>query len=384
MGLAILEKLSGLSERNLSLIEKAKEEGRKVAGLYCLYSPVELVIAAGAIPVPLCGTRNEPIAAAERVLPRNLCPLIKSSFGYAATDTCPFFHFSDLLIGETTCDGKKKMYELIEQYKPIHLLQLPQNQDEETALPYWYEQIRRLKERLEEEFEVEISDERLSEAIKVMNRERMALKELMDCAKQKPSPVSGMEMLTIKFRLGFFSDKEDGLTLIREATREVKERVVRGESAFTGNTPRILVTGTPVGLGSDKVVRIIEECGANVVCMENCSGYKKLFTISENGNPLWAIAEQYLKVPCSCMSPNAGRMELLDHLIKEFQVDGVVDLTWQACHTYNIESHNIKRFSEEEHGLPFLQIETDYSESDTERLRIRIEAFLEMMGLCNG
>ena len=379
MTLTMLEKLAGLSERNLSLIEKAKEEGKKVAGLYCLYSPVELVLAAGAIPLPLCGTRNEPIADAEKVLPRNLCPLIKSSFGFAATDTCPFFHFSDLLIGETTCDGKKKMYELIKEYKPIHLLQLPQNQDEETALPYWYEQIRKLKERLEEDFKVEITDERLSEAIRVMNRERMALKELMDGAKQKPSPVSGMEMLTIKFRLGFFADKEEGLLLIREATREIQERAMRGESPFTERTPRILLTGTPVGLGSDKVIKIIEECGANVVCMENCSGYKKLFTINENGNPFWAIAEQYLKVPCSCMSPNTGRLELLDHLIKEFQVDGVVDLTWQACHTYNIESYVVKELIEEEHGLPFLQIETDYSESDTERLRIRIEAFLEMM-----
>lgn len=380
MGLAILEKLKELSERNLSLIEKAKDEGRKVAGLYCLYSPTELVVAAGAIPLPLCGTRNEPIAAAEKILPRNLCPLIKSSFGFAATDTCPFFHFSDLLIGETTCDGKKKMYELIKEYRPIHLLQLPQNQDGETALPYWYDQIVKLKERLEAEFNVQITDERLLEAIRVMNRERVALKELMDCAKQKPSPVSGMEMLTIKFRLGFFADKEEGLSVIREATWEIRERADRGESPFTETTPRILVTGTPAGLGSEKVIRLIEECGANVVCMENCSGYKKFFTIRENGDPLRAIAEQYLKVPCSCMSPNEGRIELLDHLIKEFQVDGVVDLTWQACHTYNIESYVIKQFIEEKHALPFLQIETDYSESDTERLRIRIEAFLEMMG----
>ncbi len=112
MSLAIIEKLAALSEQNLAAIEKAKDQGRKVAGLYCLYAPVELVVAAEAIPLPLCGTRNDPIADAEKILPRNLCPLIKSSFGFAVTDTCPFFHFSDLLIAETTCDGKKKMFEL--------------------------------------------------------------------------------------------------------------------------------------------------------------------------------------------------------------------------------------------------------------------------------
>jgi benzoyl-CoA reductase/2-hydroxyglutaryl-CoA dehydratase subunit BcrC/BadD/HgdB len=380
MSLAILENLKTLSELNLSEIEKAKERGTKVAGLYCLYSPHELVLAAGAIPLPLCGTRNEPIAAAEKYLPRNLCPLIKSSFGFAATDTCPFFHFSDLLIADTTCDGKKKMYELLKEYRPVHLLQLPQNQDEETALPYWYDQIKKLKERIEDEFKVEITDERLSAAIKLMNKERMTLKNLMDLAKKKPSPVSGMEMLTLKFRFGFFSDKEEALRLIEEAIDEIRQKALRGESSFTERTSRILVTGTPVGIGSDKVVKLIEECGANVVCLENCSGYKRLFTVDETKDPLRSIAEQYLKIPCSCMSPNPGRYELLERLIDEFHVDGVVDLTWQACHTYNIESYGIRELVEEKHQVPFLQIETDYSESDTERLKIRIEAFLEMMG----
>ncbi len=380
MSLSVLEKLTELSGRNLAEIEKAKEEGRKVAGVYCLYSPVELVVAAGAIPLPLCGTRNEPIADAEKVLPRNLCPLIKSSFGFAITDTCPFFHFSDLIIAETTCDGKKKMYELLERHRPVHLLQLPQNQEPETALPYWTDQVRLLKERIEKEFQVEITDAKLSEAIRVMNRERGALKDLMDLVKTKPSPVTGMEMLELKHRLGFLADKEGGLELIKEAIAEVRGKVERRESPFSAGAPRILVTGTPVGIGSDKVVRLIEECGANMVVMENCSGYKKFFTIRENGDPLRAIAEQYLKVPCSCMSPNPLRFELLDELIREFHVDGVVDVTWQACHTFNIESYKVKEFVEDKHGLPFLQIETDYSESDAERLRIRIEAFLEMMG----
>jgi benzoyl-CoA reductase/2-hydroxyglutaryl-CoA dehydratase subunit BcrC/BadD/HgdB len=380
MSLKILEKLSNLSETNLKDIEKAKEEGRKVVGIYCLYCPYELALAAGAIPVSLCGTRNEPIAAAEKSLPRNLCPLIKSSFGFAATDTCPFFHFSDLIVAETTCDGKKKMFELLKEYRSVHVMQLPQNQDFETALPYWLGQIRGLKARLEAEFNVAITDERLSAAIRLMNRERMALKELMDLAMQKPAPMSGMDMLTLKHRLAFLADKEAGIDLIREATEEVRARATRGESPFTAGTPRILLTGTPVGLGSDKVVKLIEECGASIVCFESCSGYKKFFTVRENGDPLRAIAEQYLKIPCSCMSPNTGRNELLGQLIEQFRVDGVVDLTWQACHTYNVESFSIKRLVEERYHLPFLQIETDYSESDTERLRIRIEAFLEIIG----
>jgi benzoyl-CoA reductase/2-hydroxyglutaryl-CoA dehydratase subunit BcrC/BadD/HgdB len=378
MSLAIIDKLTVLSERNLLDIEKAKEDGVKFAGLFCMYAPVELVLAAGAIPVSLCGTRNEPVAAAEKILPRNLCPLIKSSFGFVVTDSCPFFHASDLVIAETTCDGKKKMFELLQAYRPVHVLQLPQNQDPGTAVAYWRRQIELLKERIEAEFEVTITPERLRAAIRTMNRERMALKDLMDQAKGRPSPVSGMELLTIKHRLSFLMDKEEVWKLLLEAVEEVRQRALRKESPFTARSPRILLTGTPVGLGSEKVLRLIEESGAGVVVMENCSGYKKAFTVKENGDPIGAIAEQYLQIPCSCMSPNPGRYELLGQLIEEFQVDGVVDLGWQACHTYLIESHTVQKFVEEECRLPFLQIETDYSDADSERLRVRIEAFLEM------
>jgi benzoyl-CoA reductase/2-hydroxyglutaryl-CoA dehydratase subunit BcrC/BadD/HgdB len=147
----------------------------------------------------------------------------------------------------------------------------------------------------------------------------------------------------------------------------------------TPSGPRILLTGVPVGLGSEKVVRLIEEANARVVCFETCGGYKRVQPVDEGYDPLTAIAERYLATPCSVMSPNTGRLALLDRLISEFTVDGVVDLTWHACHTYNIEAYTIEKFVTEQRMLPFLHLETDYSASDTEQLRVRIEAFLEMM-----
>ena len=380
MNLATFGKLQQFSEKNLLDIAQAKREGRKVIGFYCLYSPIEIAVAAGAIPVSLCGTRNDPIEAAEKVLPRNLCPLIKSSYGYAATDTCPYFRFSDLVVGETTCDGKKKMFELLAGFRPIHILQLPQTQGSDRALSFWYHEVKKFKERMEKETGVQITDEKLSNAINLTNEERKAKKALMDLAKMKPSPISGIEILTILFKTGFFMDKRKGIGLMYDLIEEVQTRIDQGESPFTPDTPRILLTGVPMGLGSEKVVRLIEKAGANVVCFENCSGYKSVFkTIDEEKEPLQAIAEKYLATPCSVMSPNPGRNELLTELIKGFSVDGVVDLTWQACHTYNVESYSIGKFVTETHGLPFLHLETDYSESDTEQLKVRIEAFLEIV-----
>ncbi len=368
--------LTQYSEQNILDIEAAKKEGRKVVGFYCLYSPTELAVAAGAIPLPLCGTRNDPIEAAEAVLPRNLCPLIKSSFGFAISDTCPFFRFSDLVIADTTCDGKKKMFEILSQYKPLHILQLPQNQDSEKSLPVWYDEIVAYKQALERYLDLTISDESIRKAIVLMNRERMARKALMDLCRFNPTPISGMNLLEMMFRVGFLADKEKGIALMEEVVADIR---LDSAKYAPKRGPRLLLTGVPVGLGSHKVVQIAEEAGANVVAFENCSGYKQAFWVEETGDPLMALARQYLATPCSVMSPNKGRMDLLAEMILGFSVDGVIDLTWQACHTYNIESHFIQKFVQEGFGLPFLHLESDYAEADTEQLRVRIEAFLEML-----
>ncbi|WP_136513493.1 double-cubane-cluster-containing anaerobic reductase [Geomonas edaphica] len=374
-----LLKINALRERNAIALKVAKDHGRKVVGTYCLFSPVELIVAAGAIPVSLCGTSPTPIPAAEKVLPRSLCPLIKSSYGFALTDTCPFFHFSDLLLAETTCDGKKKMYELLGKMKPLHLMQLPQVQDE-AALEYWILELKRLISRLEQEFSVQITPERLASAVMLLNEERRSLKALQDVMKRKPAPITGIDLLTVLHNRGFTVDKREAIELVNRLTAELTELAERGVSPFDNTTPRILLTGVPVGVGSDKVVRLVEELGGSVVCFESCGAYKKVDPVVPGADLLRSIAEKYLRIPCSCMSPNHGRLSLLERLVDEFQVDGVIDLTWQGCHTYNVESLSVKHHLQQGAGTPFLQIETDYSESDTEQLRVRIEAFLEMIG----
>jgi benzoyl-CoA reductase/2-hydroxyglutaryl-CoA dehydratase subunit BcrC/BadD/HgdB len=376
---ALFKKIQQITEQNLMDIEAHKEKGNHVIGFYCLYGPTELAVAADAIPLPLCGTRQDPIDAAEEVLPRNLCPLIKSSYGFAATDTCPFFRFSDMIVADTTCDGKKKMFEIMSDLKPVHVLQLPQNQIPALSLGPWKAEIETLITVLENRTGRQITPEKISAAIRLMNRERQAKKRLMDITRANPSPLTGMELVEILFKTGFFADKEKGIALMDDISDACQTLIEQNQSPYTDTTPRILLTGVPVGLGSDKVVKILEQCGANVVALENCSGYKQAFQVNDTIDPVTALAEQYLAIPCSVMSPNPGRMEMLKEMIPAFSVDGVVDLTWQACHTYNIESVHISRMVQEDFNLPFLHIETDYSESDTEQLRVRIQAFLEMI-----
>lgn len=172
---------------------------------------------------------------------------------------------------------------------------------------------------------------------------------------------------------------EEFRRFVEPALERLEARAVRGIGFGRPGAPRVLVSGCPIGGEAKKVLRLIEEAGGVVVAMEGCSGMKGYsIRIDEGtGDPLGAVAAATLKIPCSCMTPNRGRFDALDEMIARYRPDAVIDVILQACHTYNIESHRIGRHIRDRHGLPFLKVETDYSESDIEPLRTRIEALLE-------
>ncbi len=359
----------------LEFVENEKKKGRKIVGIYCEYTPREIILAAGAVPVCLCGTSNDTVSAAESVLPANLCPLIKSSFGYFITDSCPFITMADMIVAETTCDGKKKMYEIMGLTKRVEVLELTQKSDSETALKHWTDELRKFRRTLEKEFNVEITDRKLRDAIGTMNRERMLLKEAFYLGQANPPIVTGKELASIRFRVAGIAEH---LEMLEEFISQVKKRK---KAKISPKSVRVLLTGCPTGSGSEKVIEIIEECGGVVVCQEACSGIKAVYEMTdENGDPIEAIARRHFNLPCSCMTPNRGRVELIAKLANEFSPDAVVDLVWQACHTYNVESYLIGEFSRKTLGLPFLKIETDYSASDREQLKVRISALMEIAG----
>jgi benzoyl-CoA reductase/2-hydroxyglutaryl-CoA dehydratase subunit BcrC/BadD/HgdB len=377
-----LKTIEGVRDNSLSVLSDTQEDRVKVVGIYCTYCPRELVLAAGAIPIGLCGTRESPITAAERDLPRNLCPLIKASYGFAITDTCPFFHAADMVIGETTCDGKKKMFEILRSkgIKDVYVMNLPQVPGEEDSAALWLNELRKLKSYLEKRYGVELTDARLREAIHIVNEETRAEKELLDLNQALPALISGMDLMNVSWQIGFEIDPRKSTRLIRELSAELRQKAAGGYHVGNSSTKRILLTGTPIGLGSEKVLRIVEESGALVVVQENCGGYKTVdLLVDENdqSDPLELLVQKYLKTPCSVMTPNTARLDLLRRMVRDFRIGGVIDLDWQACLTYNVESFFVAQLVRDELGLPFLQLETDYSQSDLETLRVRIEAFLE-------
>ncbi|MDD4593384.1 MAG: double-cubane-cluster-containing anaerobic reductase [Parabacteroides sp.] len=313
------------------------------------------------------------------MLPINLFPLIKSSYGFALTEKCPYMYFADLVVGETTCDGKKKMYELLSEIKNVHVMQLPQTQNDEVSKELWYKEVLAFKDRIEKDLDVTITDEDIKHAVKLKNEERKLLKEFYELSKSLPPPISGREQLKVLYGSQFKFDIEAKNKELRETIDKVKADYENGVENVPKTAKRILITGCPLAGVTEKIVTAIEESGGVVVAYENCIGVKPANRlVDEDGDPYKALAERYLNIGCSVMTPNNNRMELLTSLVDEFNVDGVVEMTLQACHTYNIET-NIVRNLLQKQDIPFISVETDYSTSDVAQIKTRMAAFIEMI-----
>lgn len=366
------------AKRALGYIKEQQKQGKHVVGLYCGYAPIELITAHDIVPAVLCAFSNETIETAEETLPANLCPLIKSSYGFIEKDTCPFYWAAEAVIAETTCDGKKKMFELISSRKPLHVMDLPQLCDEPQAIDNWTVMIKKLQQFLEKTFNASADNKTLEHAIRENNeKNRIVMKMLNHCALENPV-LGWAEMLDIIF----YATPGRG-TLINETLqkglRVLQSRAENGYFHGRRGAPRVLITGCPTAGDAAKIFKIIEAAGGVIVALDSCTGMKPFYQqVEENtGDPLRAIAERYLKIPCACMSPNTRRLDELDRMIAVYKPQAVVDIVLQACHGYNVESFKVSKHVEEKHGLPFLKIVTDYSQGDIGQLTTRIEGLIE-------
>ena len=374
----VFEEFAEQRKNSFMAVKEAKEKGIPVVGSYCTYFPKELPMAIGAAAVSLCSMSGETIEVAEQDLPKNLCPLIKASYGFAKTDKCPYFYFSDLIVGETTCDGKKKMYELMSQFKDVYVMQLPQSQDE-RGRKFWRESCLELKKKLEEKFGTVITDEAVRQAVHTENGVRRALQRFYGVMKHDPAPITGLELCRVLYGSTFKLDRSSLADELNALTDKIEAEYAAGKRL--DKKPRILITGCPMGGATEKVIEAIENNGGVVVTYENCSGAKAIEReVKEDTDDIYgAIADRYLGIGCSVMTPNNNRFKLLDEMIDEYKVDGVVEMVLQACHTYSVESKSVRRFVTHDKEIPYIYIETDYSKTDVGQLNTRLAAFVEML-----
>jgi len=356
-------------------------DGGKVVATYCVFVPEEIVLAAGAVPVGLCGGAQFSVPLAEEVLPRNTCPLIKSSFGFKLGRICPYVQTSHLIVGETTCDGKKKMFELLGQYHPVYVLEVPHKK---TALSrdLWRGEVRAFAGQMERLTGTSLTPERMARGIALANARRRALQRLHALRRHRPVPISGKDALLVT-QVAFYDDVERCVQQVNALSYELDERVAAGNGVFPAKAPRILVAGSPMAIPNWKLHHVLESAGAAVVCEESCTGTRYFSgLVPEDGATLDAqlnaIADRYLNIHCACFTPNEERIGDIISLAHEYEADGVVHYNLQFCQPYANEAVKVERALSAAR-IPVLRVETDYGGEDSGQLRTRVEAFLEML-----
>jgi benzoyl-CoA reductase/2-hydroxyglutaryl-CoA dehydratase subunit BcrC/BadD/HgdB len=374
----VMSEVHGLRIKEL---DDFRQSGGKVFGTFCLYVPEEIIRAAGGWCVGLCAGAEFAYDEVEQIMPRNTCALIKSFMGFKLGKVCPYIQSADLVIGETTCDGKKKAYELLGEIHNTWVMELPQmKREQDVAL--WKAEVRELLKKAEELTGNTVTMESLRAAIKEVNDKRRALQRIAAACTADPVPISGKDRL-LATQVAFYDDVPRFTQMMNVLADELDHRVAAGEGVAPKGAKRILVTGTPMALPNWKVHDIIEKAGAVVVGEEMCTGsryYQEL--VPEDGTTLGemidAIAEKYLDINCACFTPNKGRIDDVIRMAKDLGADGVIDLSLQFCGLYEMESHGIET-AVREAGLPVLKVTTDYSMEDVGQLSTRVEAFLEML-----
>lgn len=375
----VMSEIHGL--RIKELID-AKAEGRKVIGSFCVFVPEELTLAVDGIQVGLCAGADFATDEAEKYLPRSTCALIKSFFGFKLGKVCPYIESSDMVVGETTCDGKKKAYEIFKELQPnLYVLELPQmkNPQDKELLKTEY---LRFKAELEKVTGTTIDVDRLRKGIEIVNNKRKALHRLAALRAADPAPISGLDALLIN-QVAFYDDPPRFTESVNKICDELEIRIENGEGVALKGTPRILISGCPIAVPNWKLPAIIESSGGIIVGEESCVGERgERNLVVESGDTLEelmdAITDRYFQIDCAVYTPNPDRPQHIETMVKDYNADGVIHYSLQFCQPYMIESYSVEQKLREKR-IPVMRLETDYSQEDTGQLKTRIETFIEMI-----
>ncbi len=374
----VLSEVHGL---RIKEIQDAKAAGKKVVGTFCVFVPEELTLAAGAVQVGLCAGAKAGTELAETLVPRGTCDLIKSFVGFKLARLCPYTESCDLVVGETTCDGKKKAYEAFSQLANMHIMEVPQCKAP-CDMTLFRSELVRYKEALEKLTGKAITAASLAQATQVVNAKRRALQRLSNLRAADPAPISGRDALLIN-QISFYDDPVRFTAKINELCDEIEARVAAGAGVAPKKTPRLLLAGCPMAVPNWKLPYLIESSGAVIVGEESCIGERNTRDLTDESpadldGMLDALATRYMKIDCACFTPNTERLDNIAVLAKRLNADGVVHYGLLFCQPYAHEAMKVGKAMESA-GIPYLAIETDYGMEDAGQLKTRVEAFVETL-----
>ena len=364
------------------MLDEKERTGAQIVGTFCIYVPDEIILALGGIPVGLCGGSAYSFPDADTMMPRNICPLIRSYVGFKVGKLSPFFECCDFLVGETTCDAKKKTWEILDELQPTYVMELPQRKGE-TDRRLWREEVARFIEKMEEASGKKISVDALKDGIRRVNAKRRALKRLYEARKAVPAPISGKDALLVS-QLAFYDQIDRFTEKVNALSDELEGRIREGIGVVAKDAPRLFISGTPQVIPNWKIHHVVESSGGIVVGEETCTGIRYFNDLVDESPDtvdglIDALASRSLSINCSCFTPNDDRIHQVIEWVKASRADGVIYYVLQFCHAYNVEYVKMERALREA-DIPVLKIESDYGDEDVGQIKTRIEAFMEQIG----
>ncbi len=359
-----------------------KRDGKKVIGSFCVFVPEEIVRAADATLVGLCTGADFATEEVEKLLPRNTCSLIKSALGFKLGKVCPYIESADMIVGENTCDGKKKSYEVFGQLvSNLYVMDLPQMKSPEGKALLKAEYYK-FKDRIEQLTGTKIDVAKLKNGIEIVNNKRRAIHRLAQLRKADPAPISGLDALLIS-QVFFYDDPVRFTQSVNKICDELEERIKANSGIAAKGAPRILLSGCPMAVPNWKLPWIIETSGAVIVGEESCVGERGTRNITEDtGSTLDqlmdAIVDRYFQVDCAIFTPNPDRLQHVKDMAAAYNANAVIHYGLQFCQPYQMEAMPVEQALEDA-SIPTLRIDTDYSMEDVEQLKTRVEAFIERL-----
>ena len=374
-----------LENTYVKLMDIQKDGNRKCIGTLCVMVPAELVYAAGAMPVRLCSCSYTAYSIGDDYIPRDACPLVKAVMGFGQIGALPAFDHCSLLVAPVTCDCKKKLAGVIDSVKNTVPLHIPPLKKEDADTEVFLRELYRLIPVLEKETGREITAQSLAEGINMVGEAQYEMSEFLRYRRHDPALLHGTQVMAIMNAYSYMPVKM-WAGQMHKLNLEMRQRLEQERFVGRKNQPRILVTGSPIAFPNIKIPLLIEEMGGILAADETCMGERGLYDPVSVIDPgfdgmMRALASRYTK-PCTCpvFVDNSQRVYRIRQMIKEHKIQGVVYHVLRGCLVYDYEY----QMMEDELGkldIPIIRVESDYNEEDVEQLRIRIEAFIELIKL---
>jgi benzoyl-CoA reductase/2-hydroxyglutaryl-CoA dehydratase subunit BcrC/BadD/HgdB len=369
--LKVLKEFETITSTGYREIASTLPKDRIPIGFFCPYVPEELLHAAGALPFRLMGTPIK-MSHVQAHLPPNCCHLVKSSLESLLQGELDFLRG---IIFSHTCDAMQGLADIWALQRRIPLqfnLMMPSHLDSELSRPYLKAEIERFKDFLESNVG-KITPQSLKASIQLFNRIREKLQEIYTRRPKRHTQISGRDFARI-IRAGYLMDRARYLELLEEIWNALPEK---GDDS--GNLVPIFLAGNMTH--SDFYFSLIEEAGAIVVQDDLCSGTRFLrLMVPEDTDPIEGLTNRYL-TSFLCPTKYKGVHAHAETLVKEVQksgAKGVIFLLYKYCEPHFFDYPDLKQALESK-GIPTLLLEVEDPSYSVGQLKIRVQAFVEML-----